>query len=190
MASTRGVTLLLAVLCLAAAVHEAAAKVDGKAVLVRLVRELEAKGGFSTILSLLGESGLVPRLETYISTGQAATLFFPSNQAFQLLPPPTLRLLRTDKKKLQAILLYSGIYGFQTFAQLAGRNTGFQYVTFASQNIVRWPRARASTVSFGPPGAKHAYQIATIVRPNVAVSGHVIAHGTDHVLIPPILPKS
>lgn len=184
MATKQGAAVLLAVLFLAAASQAAAAGINGRDVLVKLVREVEARGGYSIMLSLLGKSGLVLPFEEYISAGQGATVLLPSNYAFSLLPPATLRLLLTDRTKLAETLAYHTLREYQTFAQLKGRKAGFKYGTIANQPLMKFPR----TVTFGPPGATHDSQVATILHPNMAVSGHLIAHGINHVLIPPILP--
>lgn len=191
MASARGVTAaLLVMLCLAAATQPAIAAVDGKATLVKFVRKLQAAKAYNTFLALLGKSGLVPIIERYFEEGHRATFLIPSDKAFMQLPPATLSLLMKDKAKLQAVLLNHGLPQFQTFLQLAQKKTGYTFTTLDRQPLQRWAHVKYSTVAFGPPGAKSATQIGKIFHANLAISGPLIGHAIDHVLMPSTLPAA
>lgn len=188
MASLRIAGGLLAVLCLVASTQPATAAataVNGKATLISVVKRLEALKHYNTFLALLGESGLVPLTESYLSQGIKLTVLIPDDKAFARVPAATLDALRKDKTKLQAVLLYHAIPQFQSFNQLAKTATFFQFNTLANKPLVRWPHIKFSTVAFGPPAAKSASQIGKIFHANLVIQGHiVICHAIDHVLIP------
>lgn len=72
-----------------------------------IVTAASEAGQFKTLITALGEAGLVEALQ---GSGPF-TVFAPTDEAFAKLPPGTLESLLKDKEKLKAILTYHVVSG-------------------------------------------------------------------------------
>jgi transforming growth factor-beta-induced protein len=79
-----------------------------------LVALLAADERFTTLTRLVQEAGLVDELQ---GPGPF-TLFAPTNEAFEALPPEELEALEADREALASVLLYHGVPGRLTAATL------------------------------------------------------------------------
>lgn len=127
-----------------------------------------AAGSFSTLVAAVQAAGLVDTLK---GPGPF-TVFAPTDEAFQRLPPGTVEtLLRPENRdRLRAILTYHVVPGDVRASQV---------VTMTSATTVN-----GAPVRIGTAGGGVQINDANVVQADIACSNGVI-HVIDHVILPP-----
>ncbi len=123
-------------------------------------------GSFSTLVTAVKAAGLVDTLK---GSGPF-TVFAPTDEAFENLPPGTLEAVLADKAKLTAILTYHVVSGKVMAADVVKLN-GKTATTLQGSGLT------INTTNGVKIGA------ATVTKPDIACSNGVI-HVIDTVLIP------
>jgi transforming growth factor-beta-induced protein len=126
---------------------------------------LVSLGQYSTLTSLLAATGLTPVL----AGAGPFTLWAPTDEAFQALPPATVQALTANTDLLRQVLLYHVLQGAAAGADLTSR----AYRTVQGEDI---------QVVVGDPIVVNG--TSQVVQPNVLASNGVI-YGINQVLIPP-----
>jgi uncharacterized surface protein with fasciclin (FAS1) repeats len=151
----------LVVLAFTASVATAAPKMD-------IVQTAVSAGQFQTLVAAVKAAGLAETLE-----GKGPfTVFAPTDEAFQKLPPGTVEsLLKPEnKEKLRAILLYHVVPGRLDAAKVS-------HMTSAKT-------AQGSDLQFAASGGGVTVDGARVVKADIAATNGEI-HVIDTVLMPP-----
>jgi transforming growth factor-beta-induced protein len=130
-----------------------------------IVQTAVAAGKFTTLASLLTQSGLADTL----SSGGPYTVFAPTDEAFAKVPKATLDALAADPAKLKSVLLYHVVSG----------NVG-------SADVVKLTSAKTldgKSVAIKVSNGSVFIDAAKVTTPDVAATNGVI-HIVDSVLMP------
>jgi uncharacterized surface protein with fasciclin (FAS1) repeats len=143
----------------------------GTAVDGTIVQTAVAAGQFTTLASLLQQTGLA---ETLSGAGPF-TVFAPTDAAFAKVPPETLRALAADPAKLRQVLLYHVVSGAVPAAEVV-KLTGAKTLSGASVSI------KVVDGAVKVDGA-------TVTTADVMASNGIV-HVIDTVLIPKAAPAA
>jgi uncharacterized surface protein with fasciclin (FAS1) repeats len=122
---------------------------------------------FSTLVSLVGEAGLVATLQ-----GEGPfTVFAPTNDAFAKLDPETVAAVRADKDLLTGVLTYHVLSGKVKSKAIVG-------------NTLSVATVNGAEVTANGTGEGVTINDANVIKADIYASNGVI-HVIDTVLIPP-----
>jgi len=139
-----------------------------------IVETAVSAGNFRTLVTAVQAAGLV---ETLKSPGPF-TVFAPTDEAFQKLPPGTVEGLLKDLPKLNAVL---------TYHVLAKRVNAADVLALTKEGEVRVPTVQGSPIRVRSEGLVRKHVMvndATVVAPDIQASNGVI-HAIDRVILPP-----
>ena len=139
-----------------------------------IVETAVSAGNFRTLVTAVQAAGLV---ETLKSPGPF-TVFAPTDEAFQKLPPGTVEGLLKDLPKLKAVL---------TYHVLAKRVSAADVLALTKEGEVRVPTVQGSPIRVRSEGLVRKHVMvndATVVAPDIQASNGVI-HAIDRVILPP-----
>jgi len=139
-----------------------------------IVETAVSAGNFRTLVTAVQAAGLV---ETLKSPGPF-TVFAPTDEAFQKLPPGTVEGLLKDLPKLKAVL---------TYHVLAKRVNAADVLALTKEGEVRVPTVQGSPIRVRSEGLVRKHVMvndATVVAPDIQASNGVI-HAIDRVILPP-----
>ena len=148
--------------------------VDPRPFMSDIVETAVSAGNFRTLVTAVQAAGLV---ETLKSPGPF-TVFAPTDEAFQKLPPGTVEGLLKDLPKLKAVL---------TYHVLAKRVNAADALALTKEGEVKVPTVQGSPIRVRSEGLVRKHVMvndATVVTPDVPASNGVI-HVIDHVILPP-----
>ncbi|CAI5972142.1 unnamed protein product [Closterium sp. NIES-65] len=202
MAPTRvscfAILLLAAVLAISLSPSEAArnrpyCRFDGKLVVSNLVKDLTAAGNYSTLIAALKTADLDEDLPDLFNCYEA-TLFAPTDAAFEELSNDTKKAIKDDKVLREVLLLHVVQKKF-TAAELMALPQGKQ-VRHDSGLKAAAGGCKARLVKVSPRGAKplevqakDGPQEASVVAADVISLRVVQVHGVDDVILPKSLQK-
>lgn len=129
-----------------------------------IVEVAAAAGSFTILAKALEAAGLTETLKS-----GKFTVFAPSDEAFQALPPGTLDALLADKEKLKKVLLFHVVEGKKTAADVT-KLTEIKTVN----NLTAKIKAKPDKVKIA--GAR-------IIKTDIAATNGII-HVVDRVMIP------
>ncbi|CAI5535714.1 unnamed protein product [Closterium sp. Naga37s-1] len=187
-----GDVLLVAVFAMSFSPSEAArnrpyCRFDGKLVVSNLVKELTAAGNYSTLIAALKTTDLDKDLPDLFNCYEA-TLFAPTDAAFEELSNDTKKAIKDDKVLREVLLLHVVQKKF-TAAELMALPQGKQLKAAAGG-------CKARLVKVSPRGAeplevqaKDGPQEASVVAADVISLRVVQVHGVDDVILPKSLQK-
>jgi uncharacterized surface protein with fasciclin (FAS1) repeats len=132
-----------------------------------IVSQLSASGSFNTLAKAVEAAGLVEELQT---SGEY-TVFAPTDEAFEALPPGTLEaLLQPENKEiLQQILKYHIVLGAANSSEIS---SGL------------FETAAGSGVEIDVANSMVQVGNAQVIQPDIQASNGVI-HGINQVMLPP-----
>eukprot|EP00270_Netrium_digitus_P020414 TRINITY_DN8424_c0_g1_i1.p1 TRINITY_DN8424_c0_g1~~TRINITY_DN8424_c0_g1_i1.p1 ORF type:complete len:189 (-),score=23.35 TRINITY_DN8424_c0_g1_i1:296-862(-) len=160
---------------------EAAAR-NGTLELTFMIRGLQKYKNYTSFISILGQSGLVPSVQNFLSTTQTgATLLAPTNAAIVALPVATRAALVKNKKLLQSVLLKHIVSREWIIANIVSAPVGQGFPTLQGLLLQKFKNT-GKYVSIGPKGAQKASQLAQIVQGNIYVDTVAAVHGINRVL--------
>jgi uncharacterized surface protein with fasciclin (FAS1) repeats len=131
-----------------------------------IVETAEAAGDFKTLLTLVGEAGII---DTFTGPGPI-TVFAPSDAAFRKVPKKQLDALRKDKEKLKSVLLGHVVVGKLMAADLEKLDAKLR-------------TASTEEVAVSAKGRKLKFDKANVVKTDVVANNGVI-HVIDAVVLP------
>jgi transforming growth factor-beta-induced protein len=141
------------------------AETSTEAMQENIVETAVAAGDFTTLTSLLADTGLAESL-----TGEGPfTVFAPTDEAFANVPKKTLDSLAANPKKLKAVLLYHVVPGEARAADVA--------------RLTSAETLNGESVRLASSGGTVRVNDARVVVADVGASNGVI-HAIDRVLIP------
>jgi uncharacterized surface protein with fasciclin (FAS1) repeats len=135
-----------------------------------IVETAVAAGQFSTLASLLQQTGLASTL----ATGGPFTVFAPTDAAFAKVPKATLDALAADPAKLREVLLYHVVSGSVPASQVVGLSSA--------------KTLSGADVSIRVSGGTVFVNTARVTTTDIRASNGII-HVVDEVLIPPAAPQ-
>ena len=141
-----------------------------------IVETAVSAGSFKTLVAAVRAAGLVEAL----SGPGPFTVFAPTDDAFEKLPPGTVEALLKDIPKLRSILTYHVISGTVTSSDVAKITCGGQTpsVTTLQGSAIKLKTEGTFTKSVHVNDAK-------VVMADIAASNGVI-HVIDRVILPPV----
>ncbi|GJP50542.1 hypothetical protein CLOM_g9699 [Closterium sp. NIES-68] len=161
---------------------------SGKQVMSNLVTELTKAGNYSTLLAALKTTGLDKDLRTLFNC-HAATIFAPTDAAFEELSNDTRTAVDDDSKLLREVVLLHVVQKKMTAAALAALPQGKQLKAAAGGCKARLVKVSARGAQPVEVEAMFGPQRASIVAPDVISLRVVQVHGVDDVILPKSLQK-
>ncbi|CAI5506360.1 unnamed protein product [Closterium sp. Naga37s-1] len=186
------ILLLAAVLAMSLSPSEAArnrpyCRFDGKLVVSNLVKELTAAGNYSTLIAALKTTDLDEDLPDLFNCYDA-TLFAPTDAAFEELSNDTKKAIKDDKVLREVLLLHVVQKKF-TAAELMALPQRKQLKAAAGGCKARLVKVSPRSAQPLEVQAKDGLQEASVVAADVISIRVVQVHGVDDVILPKTLQK-